>query len=105
MSELGTGSLVNNVFKVQGKGGVLIRNIHFQYLKVSILVHSDKGGRCDRDVSVEFMKLVSALFQIASTYCQNIADSKGSIEVGKVTVPENSPEYCSAQYFVSKKGM
>lgn len=68
------------------KGGVLIRTIRRQYLKVSILVHLDKGGRCDKDMAVRRMKLLSASFQITSTYCQNGALRWGSDSTGTILV-------------------
>lgn len=76
------------MFNVHGKCGVFIRTIRLKYLEGNILVHPDKGGRCDKHVAVQCMKLVSASFQIAIRYCQNVAESNGCIELGEVTVPD-----------------
>lgn len=96
LSALGVGSSVNQVFNEHGKGEVQVRSIRRQYLELSILVHTVKGGRYQADYAGECMKLLSASFLIASTY-EKVVQMKRSVMVGDVTIPDFQTRHYSTQ--------
>lgn len=51
-------------------------------------MHPGEGGRNQADHAGESMKLLSASYQLASTFSEKATGKKSTVEMGDVTIPD-----------------